>query len=482
MVGRRRIIPSYLVTLVLLVAGACLAQQGDVERVHDPAIVADGSRFYVFSTGRGIPVRASDDLFTWKLAGHVFDAPPAWAARQYPRSRGQWAPDVHFVPSAVNPATARAGAADRPGGEFRLYYAVSTFGTRRSAIGLATSPTLDPSRPDYRWRDRGAVIHSDDADDFNAIDPNLVIDAAGRHWLVFGSFWSGIKARRLDPATGLLSADDTKLYALASRPDAGGAIEAPFVVRHDGFYYLFASFDLCCRGVRSTYNVRVGRSRSVTGPYVDVRGREMLAGGGTLVLCSAGHVRGPGHNAILQTGDGRGDFFVHHFYDADHNGRPAMQIRPLLWTEDGWPLVGEPITEPPAGETITGPLAEEPITGPLAGEAITRPPVHSDARRPTTAPTAGRWTVQIGLAEPVEVELLPGGRVRALDDDEEGATAAGNAGLLRGASWHIRAGSLELHWPTPGNNAAPPTARCLPTPGGYVGLDTAGRLVRVLRR
>src|SRR5262249_20183301 len=155
---------------------------------------------------------------------------PAWAQTAIPGATGIWAPDL-----------------SRTGGEFRLYYAVSTFGSNRSAIGLMTTPTLDPTAPGYGWVDQGLVFDSTTADNYNAIDPNLFTASSGRQWLAFGSFWSGIKMIRIDPATGKRLAGDTSLVALAQRP-APDAIEAPFVIRHGSYYYLFASFDACCQG------------------------------------------------------------------------------------------------------------------------------------------------------------------------------------------------------------------------------------------
>src|SRR5207244_9147689 len=110
----------------------------------------------------------------------------------------------------------------------------------------------------------GLVIESVTTDNYNCIDPNFVLDADGAGWLAFGSFWSGIKMRRLDNATGKLSTDDTTLYSLAQRSINSGAIEAPFIIRKGDFYYLFVSFDFCCQGRNSTYHVMVGRSETVT--------------------------------------------------------------------------------------------------------------------------------------------------------------------------------------------------------------------------
>jgi arabinan endo-1,5-alpha-L-arabinosidase len=214
-----------------------LSLAGHVDTVHDPAIIRQGSTYYVFSTngrpGNLIPIRCWD-LLHWRLCGHVFDKLPDWAVKEIPRARAPWAPDISFYR-----------------GLYPLYYAVSTFGSNESVIGLATHKTLDSQSPDYKWIDEGLVVHSHKEDNWNAIDPNFAMDKDGSAWLNWGSFWSGIKMRRIDPATGKFSNGDTTMYSLARRPrpnGCGGAIEAPFLFRHGGYWYLFVSFDQCCRG------------------------------------------------------------------------------------------------------------------------------------------------------------------------------------------------------------------------------------------
>ena len=313
----------------LLLASLARAQQGDVVGIHDPAAIAttDG-QFVLLCSGRLIPIYRSNDLFTWRRAGNVFGPElPTWAKEEIPTTRGIWAPDLSFF-----------------GGKYHLYYAVSLFGKNRSCIGHATNLTLDDKDPRYQWVDHGKVIETHPSDSWNAIDPNVVLDEEKHPWLSMGSYWSGIKLHRLEDETGALSKEDPKLYDLAARP-RGGAIEAPYIVRHDGFYYLFVSFDKCCMGSGSTYNIRVGRSRAIRGPYVDRENKPMLEGGATMVLAGSGNVRGPGHCAILSV---RGqDFLVHHFYDANNNGMKTLQIRPLKWDEAGWPVAGEPLAAAP---------------------------------------------------------------------------------------------------------------------------------------
>jgi arabinan endo-1,5-alpha-L-arabinosidase len=308
---------------------------GDYTGTHDPSAIEAGGTWYVFATGRAhdggqFQIRCSTDLHAWQLCGHVFDAVPEWIRKESPGTRDLWAPDISFE-----------------NGEYRLYYAWSLFGKNTSGIALATNKTLDRNNPDYKWVDRGMVLQSRESDDFNAIDPNFVMDAHHHAWLVFGSFWSGIKMRRLDDATGLVFTEDTKIYSLASRkkpenaapappglPANWEAIEAPFIVRHGRYYYLFVSWDLCCRGVRSTYRMMVGRSKKVTGPYVDDRGAPLLQGGGTPLLSGNARWLGPGGESVVlrKSGD---DLLLFHAYDA-HTGAPALQISTLTWN-GGWP-------------------------------------------------------------------------------------------------------------------------------------------------
>lgn len=294
---------------------------GAITGVHDPVIIKENDTYTIFCTGQGIPIRRSKDLLNWKLALRpIVFILPDWVHEKVPGTNDAWAPDISYYND-----------------KFHLYYSVSHFGENRSVIGLVTNKTLEPDSDDYEWVDEGLVMESTATDNYNCIDPNLILDADGVPWLAFGSFWSGIKMRRLDFETGRPSEEDTTLYSLAQRTVNNGAIEAPFIIRKGDFYYLFASFDFCCRGADSTYYVVVGRSENVTGPYVDRDGVEMLRGGGTQVTFPTERWRGPGHNAILQEDDV--DYLVCHAYDAEQNGAATLRIAPLVWDADGWPSI-----------------------------------------------------------------------------------------------------------------------------------------------
>ena len=268
----------------------------------------------------GISVFSSTDLQHWQKEKPVFDSPPAWAVEAVPAFKGHiWAPDIAFH-----------------NGLYYLYYSVSAFGKNTSCIGVATSKTLDPKSSEYKWTDHGKVIESIPGRDlWNAIDPNLAWDEQRQPWLTFGSFWSGIKLVKLNAnLTAIANPQDWYTIAKRSRDyktaDANGgnaAIEAPFIFKKNNYYYLFVSFDFCCKGVDSNYKVMVGRSEKIQGPYLDKDGVRMDAGGGTLVLQGNKAWPGVGHNSVY-TFDSK-DYLVVHAYDAADNGKPKLKILTL---------------------------------------------------------------------------------------------------------------------------------------------------------
>lgn len=316
----------------------------------DPAIVEakDGSGYYVYTTGHGVKVFHSDDLRSWKLIGRVFDRHvPQWAEDAVPGCDGIWAPDIQYF-----------------NGRYHLYYSVSTFGSQRSVIGLATTKSVNPSSKEYGWVDQGLVVESvPEKNDFNAIDPAVMADKNGKAYLYWGSYWTGIKGVEVNPQTGKPFPGEFSYQALARRTSAGVPtnIEAPFVVQHGKHYYLMASWDFCCAGKDSTYKVVVGRSENPLGPFVDREGRSMNEGGGEVVLASDVRWRGPGHNSFLQSTDG--DYLVHHVYD--HNdvrkGR-ILQVRKVNWMRDGWFKVSSPLLDPAASQRNKQKLS--PLVGP----------------------------------------------------------------------------------------------------------------------
>jgi arabinan endo-1,5-alpha-L-arabinosidase len=299
-------------------------------RVHDPVMIKEGLTYHLFCTGNGITTFVSGDLKTWVRGKPVFSKPPEWAVKTISGFRSSiWAPDISYH-----------------NGKFYLYYSVSAFGTNASCIGLAVNKTLDTASADYKWEDLGKVIQSVPGRDmWNAIDPNLIVDEKGTPWLTFGSFWNGIKLVQLDKDFKTLSQPET-LYTLASRKrtheradsSAGdAAIEAPFIFKKGNYYYLFVSWDYCCRGVNSTYKIVVGRSDKVMGPYADKTGAKMVNGGGSLLAEGNTDWYGVGHSATYTFVDN--DYIIYHGYDAKDKGRSKLILKELQWDADGWPVI-----------------------------------------------------------------------------------------------------------------------------------------------
>ncbi|MET9757743.1 arabinan endo-1,5-alpha-L-arabinosidase [Streptomyces sp. NPDC006372] len=286
---------------------------GDVV-THDPSMIRTSSgQYLLYATGGGIANKTSADRTAFRNGADAFAGRPSWW-RNYSSVPEAWAPDISYQ-----------------GGKYLMYYSVSKFGSNTSAIGLATSSTGQPGS----WTDQGTVYTSNSASDFNAIDPNLFVNDDGKWWLSFGSWWTGIKMIQLNPSTGKQLSSNTTRYSLASRPTGTKAVEAPFIVKRGGYYYLFASYDTCCAGTSSTYKVKVGRASSVTGPYRDRNGVDLMNNGGTPVLESHGSVIGPGGQSIMKDADG--DLIVYHYYDGNDNGTPKLGINLLNWSS-GWPV------------------------------------------------------------------------------------------------------------------------------------------------
>lgn len=303
---------------------------------HDPVMIKQKDTWYLFITGPGISVYSSRDMKKWKAEAPVFPTIPPWTKDVVQDFNGHiWAPDISFHD-----------------GVYTLYYSVSAGGKNTSAIGVATNATLDPKDPAFRWVDHGILIRSVPGRDlWNAIDANLVEDDDGTPWLSFGSFWGGLKLVKLNPDRRSL-AEPQEWHTIAKRERSvlvddreaePAALEAPFIFRKSGWYYLFLSWDHCCRGTKSDYRIMVGRARDVRGPYLDRDGKRLDQGGGTQVLAGNARWAGPGHNSAYTFG-GK-DYLVFLAYDAKDEGRPKLKVAGLGWDAEGWPVVDAKVLE-----------------------------------------------------------------------------------------------------------------------------------------
>ena len=306
------------------------ALTGNVQPVRDPSVIRQNSTYYQFSTDIGLPtsdfilIRCSTDRINWQLCGHVFDQLPAWIPAKVPGIGGIWAPDISLF-----------------NGLYHLYYAGSTFASNRSVIGLATTPTLDLTDPSHPWTDQGEVLESVATDDFNAIDPSLLADTDGTVWLTYGSYWTGIKQRQIDPATGLLLTSDPTVYSLATRPGVQfNPIEGSSLVHRGSFYYLFVSFDNCCDPdpYKCTYRIMVGRGTSVHGPFLDQSGAAMLNGGGTQLLAGNNNTWNAPGGETVYLDQQQGDLIVFHALQLP-GGAAYLYVNSLTWDNDNWPTI-----------------------------------------------------------------------------------------------------------------------------------------------
>ncbi|UOQ50947.1 family 43 glycosylhydrolase [Hymenobacter cellulosivorans] len=323
----RRLLLLLLVGLLGLSRNVRALQGND--NCHDPSsIVKDGGKYWIFTTGTGIYGMYSTDLVKWESGPRpVFAAGayPSWIKTKVPGFTGDfWAPECVYR-----------------NGRFYLYYSVSTFGSSVSTIGLVTNVTLDPASPNYQWVDQGEVVSSGAGSACNAIDPAVVTDANGGLWMSYGSFFKGIGLIRLDGTTGKRSG--TSFTWLAGNVAADGVTrnnsgsEAPYIVRNGSYYYLFLNKGACCNGSSSTYYIQVGRSTSITGPYVDKNGVDLNRNGGTTLMATQGNYVGPGHVGLFQ--ENGANYFSHHYYDSNQNGRARLSVGNMGWDGAAWPFL-----------------------------------------------------------------------------------------------------------------------------------------------
>ena len=285
--------------------------------LFDPSALFDGERYWIVSTGAGMPIRGSDDLRSIELLGDAVDGLPAWAADEVPKATHFWSPDWAYF-----------------GGSYHLYYALAGGGTNQACIGHATAAELGLVGT---WTDDGAPLICTPANsDWHAIDPSVLVDDDGKAWLLIGSAGTGLRLLELT-ATGARTAKEPVI--VAARPE-GGIIQASVITKYGEFYYIFSSFDICCKGVDSTRSIRVGRSSTVLGPYFDREGTPLLEGGGSVLLRGATRWKGPGSNDVLYVDDQTYSFYF--AYDADNGGRTSLRLSTLVWDNDGWPRSAGP--------------------------------------------------------------------------------------------------------------------------------------------
>ena len=335
----------HLITLsvAMMISNVALAQEQNGEErkirefvtsnpmVHDPVMAKEDGVYHIFATGMGIQRMTSKDRKDWQVkAMPVMTVIPKWTRDSVPGfDKHVWAPDII-----------------RWHNKWWLAYSCSTFGKNGSAIGLLSAAKLDSPI----WNDEGCIVASrENRDNWNAIDPNFVIDDNDTPWMVWGSFWDGIQIVRLDTTMHVAKGEKPRTLARRYAPGtttaepnptsahAGtNAIEAPFVMKHQGYYYLFVSWDYCCRGSKSNYRVAIGRSKNVDGPYLDKRSNDMLNGGGTVLLeGDKKQYEATGHCAAYSI-DGK-DIFICHGYSTEMKGAPVLIQREIRWTDDGWP-------------------------------------------------------------------------------------------------------------------------------------------------
>jgi arabinan endo-1,5-alpha-L-arabinosidase len=292
--------------------------QGDL-RVHDPVMIKQGDIYYVYHTGKGISIKTSKDRIHWANAGSVFDGTntPAWWKTDIPNQDGNiWAPDIHYYK-----------------GKYYLYYSVSAWMNFNSSVGLATNTTLDPKDPKYKWVDQGQIIsYKNGGTKVNVIDPNAFQDKDGKDWLVYGSYQAGLRLVQLDPMTGKLLQDPPELTTITTKLGEGS-----FIIKGAGYYYIFASRGICCKGINSTYQVVIGRSKNIKGPYLNKQGESWVDNKYTLFLEGNYEEPGRGHNGFITDHDTT--FIVYHAYTRSADGEPRLNIKPMYVDDQGWPTI-----------------------------------------------------------------------------------------------------------------------------------------------
>lgn len=401
------------------------------EHTHDPMIIELGGRVFCLSTsGNGFGVmKSTKDFKTWTVHGPIIKDVPEWLKKQIPEHRSIWAPDAVQVGKSV-----------------RVYYCASRyFGGNDSVIGFLENQNFNHDKPQEGWVDHGKVIESSKAnkDHWNCIDPDVKVDETGRHWLYFGSYYSGIYVVELDPANGKIKAGSQPISVAWNKASKENALEGAAQCYRDGYYYLFVSYGLAAQGVRSTYQIMVGRSKSPEGPFLDADGKPMTEGGHVNVLKTSPPMFSPGHNEIMRHSDGRW-LMSYHYYDGRRYwtdgkwGMPRLQVREVLWSKDGWPLPGLPVE--------------------FLNQKKLRP--HKGV--------VGKWIHQADFADVDEITFEKDGTIKT---------------SRRKGKWELNGETLTLKWPKLDEPGAFWTDRVQLAYQGnyYVGRNQAGIVIRGIR-
>ena len=303
----------YTLAGAALTAAVMLAQsaQAQIGRpyIHDPSTIAEcDGKYYTFGTGGGGLI--SEDGWTWNSGAE--------------RPGGGAAPDVLKI-----------------GDRYLVIYGATGGGLgggHNGRILTMWNKTLNPKSPDFKYSEAIQVAASDGLEDADAIDPGLLLDpTTGRLWACYGTYFGFIRIIEIDPNTG-------KRVEGNIEKDIAIDCEATDLIYRDGWYYLLGTHGTCCDGVNSTYNIVVGRSKNVTGPFIDNVGRDMLQGGGKMVIAAGDRVVGPGHFGRTVIDEGVEIMSCHYEADLDQGGRSVLGIRPLLW-KNGWPVAGDRFKE-----------------------------------------------------------------------------------------------------------------------------------------
>ena len=340
---------------------------------HDPSMVRFEDGYALMSTNNNLQLWTSEDAYTWRDHKSTVSKIPQWAYTYAPTTEGIWAPDIYYM-----------------NGEYRVYYCVSVFGNRTSAIGYQSTKSIVPGTTDYGWTDHGHVFHTVASDKYNAIDADVVRDTEGNYWMAFGSFGLGIQLIKLDAKTGYQASDDKTVYNIARRTSkaSGGAEEGPSLIEHGGKYFLFTAWDKCCQQgptiEQTTYKTAYGRADKVTGPYKDRAGYDMANGGGTILMERYGRYVGPGGGEAFQ--DLNRVRFVHHYYDLNGDKYNHIHIRDVVFTDDNWAEMGQPFL----GRYLSAEVEHGVLTRAVSGDlAITRSSTASNGEYLAYINTAG---------------------------------------------------------------------------------------------